>query len=366
MVKSSKNSKMLKVSFLGDISLNNKYSAFNEQRINPFKSVSTLLSDSLVIGNLECLSYGNDGENILKNPRLSTKQDTLDLLSNLNIDVVTLAHNHVYDNLKSGFQKTTNKLDSLDIKYLGASLNVDDCEREIIIKENDITLGLLNFVSADTNPHMPKDADVFLNYFSETKAISSIKKIRDKVDFVIVLLHWGGIVEEGFYPDKEQPSIARVLIDEGADLIVGGHSHTIQPFEIYKNKYIFYSLGNFCFDDINMDGKIFEIGKFRKRKSMIVNVIFNNGDYKVKIIPIRNNNGIILKSNRLFFNIKIFKRNLLFRLTKSNKLMWNIYFSHLKNIVPLKMFFLESNSGFIEIILKLKFKRIFDYVKKRL
>ena len=61
-----------------------------------------------------------------------------------------------------------------------------------------------------------------------------------------------------------------LTVFQDIDLIIGGHSHTVQPFEIYKGKHIFYSLGNFCFDDIVHENETFQIGRFRKRKTKIL------------------------------------------------------------------------------------------------
>ena len=356
---------MLQISFLGDISFNNCYNEFYETKTNPFKEVELELQKShLNIGNLESLSKGDFGENILKHPRLSTEQNTLNLLKHLNLGAVTLAHNHVYDNLKDGFEKTIKNLKSQKIKFLGAALDAGASEKELIIEENGIKLGLLNYVNKNTNPKMPNNAEVFLNYLETEKAISDIDKLKNKVDHVVVLLHWGGRVEEGFYPDFNQPKIARRLIDAGADIIIGGHAHTVQPYEIYKGKYVFYSLGNFCFDDIIQDKEVFEIGRYRKRKTIIPRVSFIKDSYSVEVSHAKNNKGFIKLNNGPLIKLKMRWRNLLFKLVKRNHLFWNIYYWHLKKIVPIKMYFIEANEGVFKKIINLDFNRVLKYIQK--
>ena len=356
---------MLQISFLGDISFNNCYNEFYKTKTNPFKEVELELQKShLNIGNLECLAIGALGENTLKYPRLGTEQKTLNLLKHLKLGAVTLAHNHVYDNLKDGFEKTIQSLKSQNIKFLGAALDKGALEKEFVIEENDIKLGLLNYVNKNTNPKMPDNAEVFLNYFEIEKAISDIIKLKNKVDHVVVLLHWGGRVEEGFYPDFNQPKIARRLIDVGADIIIGGHSHTVQPYEVYNGKHIFYSLGNFCFDDIIQDEEVYEIGRYRKRKTIIPRVSFFKEDYSVKISHAKNVKGIIKLNDKTLVKLKMRWRNLLFKVVKRNHLFWKIYFWHLKKIVPIKMFFIESNEGILRKIITLDFKRVLRYIKK--
>lgn len=356
---------MVKISFLGDISFNNCYNYFHDNNINPFDGIDELLQKSdFNIGNLECLAKGNEGENKLKHPRLNTRVETLNLLKYLNLGVVTLAHNHIYDNLLDGYTKTIEQLNSHKIQYLGAGLSPKEATKEIVIKLNNISLGLLNFVSQNTNPKLPEKAKVFLNYFDINDIEKQIKDLKPKVDHLIVLLHWGGRVEEGFYPDFKQPDFAKRIIDSGADLIIGGHSHTVQPYEIYKGKYIFYSLGNFCFDDIIQCDEVFQIGRYRKRKTIIPNVTFTKKGYKLEIHHAKNSAGFINENNSIFVKLNMLKRNFVFKLIKNRKFLWKLYYWHLKKIVPVKMYFIEANEGVLKRMITLDFKRVIRYILK--
>ncbi|MFA6521905.1 MAG: CapA family protein, partial [Candidatus Gracilibacteria bacterium] len=78
------------------------------------------------------------------------------------------------------------------------------------------------------------------------KVVAEIKKVRPESDFIVILPHWG--VEYARKPTVGQIKEARMFIDAGADLIIGTHPHVIETIEEYKGKYIFYSLGNFIFD----------------------------------------------------------------------------------------------------------------------
>lgn len=79
-----------------------------------------------------------------------------------------------------------------------------------------------------------------------TSVVNEIKNIRNKTDFIIVYPHWGAEYKTNF--SKSQQDKAYKFIDAGADAVLGAHPHVIQPIEIYKDKVIFYSLGNFIFD----------------------------------------------------------------------------------------------------------------------
>ena len=350
---------------MGDISLNNCYNNFYNNSVNPFGGVDNLLRESnFNVGNLECFSKGKKGENKLKHPRLNTNSETLSLLKHLNLKVVTLAHNHVYDNLLDGYIETTRQLDKNKIQYIGAGTSPAAAKQELIVEENNIRIGLLNYVSSNTNPKLPKNAEVYLNYFNIFDIEEQIIKLKSRGDHLVVLLHWGGRVEEGFYPDFKQPDYARRIIDAGADLIIGGHSHTVQPYEIYQGKYIFYSLGNFCFDDIVQDGEVFQIGRFRKRKTIIPTVTFSKNRYTVEVYHAKNQKGFIIENNNFFANLIMFKRNQVFKLIRNKKILWKIYYWHLKKIVPIKMYFIEANEGLFRQIVTLDFKRVIRYILK--
>ncbi len=78
------------------------------------------------------------------------------------------------------------------------------------------------------------------------RLIGAIRQAREQADFIVVTMHGGQ--EYTLTPTNLQTDFARTAIDNGADIVIGAHPHWIQATERYKNKYIFYSLGNFVFD----------------------------------------------------------------------------------------------------------------------
>ena len=351
----------MKISFVGDISLNNKYNFLYEKNEKPFKNISEILSESdYVVGNLECLSEGIK-ENFLKRPRLKTNKDTLKYLSDINMSVSTLAHNHVYDNCREGFENTTNVLNDLNINYIGASINQQDSQSPYLIND-DKKIALLNYVTHDTNPNVPVDADVYLNYFDLDRSCEEIRILKKESRLVFVILHWGGGSEGRYFPDWDQPKIARKLIDAGADFIVGHHSHTLQPYEIYKDKFIFYSLGNFCFDDIIFEGKTIEIKKPSGTESAILNVIIDkNSEINIELLPINKNPNLELYIDKNILN-KFKRRQILFKLIFSNKLFWTLYFFLSKTFSPIFRYFFGNKSSFFTQLTKINLGKIKTYI----
>lgn len=353
---------MIEISFLGDISLNDKYNVLYKNREKPFNKIEPFLNKSdLVIGNLECLSKGENGENLLKTPRLKTNTETLNYLKGLNIGLVTLAHNHIYDNLLDGYNRTIQFLDKNNIMHLGSGLSEKDASEPILKEICGIRFCFLNYVAHDTNPGLPADAEVYLNWFDEIKVIKDVKKYKNQVDYFILLLHWGGKLEGGYYPDFNQPEIAHHFIDAGVDLIVGGHSHTLQPYEIYKGKYIFYSLGNFCFSNIYSDGRIKEIDMKKGTESIILNALFNKNSYSVEMIPVRNKN-LYLEFDEVVLE-KYRKRILHFKIIKKIKILWEIYYLKFRYIDPTIFYFLGNNRKFFERLKLLNFGKIKRFLR---
>jgi len=190
------------------------------------------------------------------------------------------------------------------------------------------------------------------------KAINDIKLLKHKVDHIVLLLHWGGRVEGGQFPDWDQPQIAHELIDAGADLIIGHHPHTIQPYEIYKGKYIFYSLGNFCFSDYWFNGELYPMPKSRM-VSLIVEVSFDKYKYSLDTAYYLNEVKSYSKYDGYSGNMVL--RNKLFKIVNGNKLAWLIYYFQKQWILPLFLFFHRK-----DIPYSIKLFRLFKYIRKRL
>lgn len=352
----------VKTSFLGDISLNGIYEELYLEGERPFKNISKIFKeDSIVIGNLECLARGEKGVNELKKPRLETSQETLNYLNDFNLQVACLANNHVFDHLEDGFEKTMKHLCQNNIKTVGASLNENEHNKPLIIEENGIKIGLLNYVTRDTNPKPPVGTKINLNWFDINNTIADIKKIKDKVNHIIVILHWGGRVEGGLYPDFDQPKIARRLIDVGADLIIGHHSHTIHPFEIYKGKHIFYSLGNFCFSDFVFEGENYIMPE-RRKHSLIVSATFDSKKYHISTNYFYNNNNNreLIKNDKHSKNIRF--RNFVFKKILKFIFFWKIYYFNHRKIMPI-IFYLKGNDMSIgEKLKRLNFSKFKKYL----
>lgn len=158
------------------------------------------------------------------------RESTKNFLAYNRINVVNLGNNHILNFGKSGAEETVDFLKENKVEYFGSPL---DEKNTYITKEiNGLKIALVNY----NQFHKPDSKNT----------ANKIKEAKSKNEIVIVYAHWGK--EYDLIQSEGQQNIAHNFIDSGADLIIGSHPHVVQPIEIYKNKAIFYSLGNFVFD----------------------------------------------------------------------------------------------------------------------
>jgi hypothetical protein len=339
---------MVTISFIGDISLNDDYQRLFREGAKPFQDLEGILAGAdLVAGNLECLSAGSEGENLQKKPRLKTDPETLGYLKQINLGLACLAHNHVYDNLEDGFRRTTDFLRQNNIHFLGASLvnsREDDPANTGVpssartnagsilrLRIKGIRFAFFNYVAADTNPGLPVDAGVHLSILDSQQVLVDLAEAREE-DYRILILHWGGKYENSYYPGPQQVKMARAFIEGGADLIIGHHSHTLQPFMQYRGRSVFFSLGNFCFADIISDGRIKEIRNRRWKESMIVNIRFNRDHYHADLVPFCLDRLHTIRDRSILRRYRI--RQQCFTLMRFSRLFWFVYYFGFKYLRP--------------------------------
>ena len=197
--------------------------------------VETLRKADLLFGNLECVVSSEfekrDGD---VPPRLMAPIESMDVLERCGFDVLNLANNHILDHGPAYVEETVDLLGSRDIRHIGNPL---DENRGLCVEWNGTELWFGGF-------YLPELGDEWAR--REVEAF--VEKTQGEDRLTVVSLHWGLGMEHMRYPAPEQVEFARSLVDRGADIILGHHSHTFQPVERYGDGVIAYSLGNFIFD----------------------------------------------------------------------------------------------------------------------
>jgi gamma-polyglutamate biosynthesis protein CapA len=188
-------------------------------------------------------------------------------IKNSYINVLSVANNHIMQHGEEAYFSTINILNENKILPIGVKNEI----KILKIKNFNIAIIGYSFIEDNINPCL------YNKISSVETIISDISNVRDLVDLVIVSVHWGN--EYINYPSPNQVRIGRELIDHGADLILGHHSHVLQGYEIYEGKPIIYGLGNFIFDDTYIKGT---------EKTVISQILVNmhTRDINVNFIPI--------------------------------------------------------------------------------
>ena len=198
--------------------------------------------------NLEVpLGGGNDYTGY---PCFSAPDSFATALKEAGFDMMLTANNHCLDRRGKAAQRTLNALDSLNIDHIGTFRSIEerDSLTPLIKNINGFNIAFLNYTYG-TNGIQP-DGGIEVAYIDKELIKKEIDKAKQKkVDFIVVAMHWG--IEYVLLENKIQKELAEYLIDCGADIIIGGHPHVVQPMELVHNeKYdkdvlIVYSLGNF-------------------------------------------------------------------------------------------------------------------------
>ena len=149
--------------------------------------------------------------------------DYVNIMTGSSVELCNVANNHSQDFGTEGLKRTAQILDAAGIGYCG----YDKVFRATIKGVRITALGYLQW-------------EIDLD-----KVVEAVKAERPNCDVLIVNMHWGR--EKHYEPMKAQKNYGHAVIDAGADLIIGTHPHVYGGVELYKGKYIVYSLGNFCF-----------------------------------------------------------------------------------------------------------------------
>jgi len=232
----------MKIALLGDIAFFGKYSLDNNPLLYEyFKDVKQLLNSvDLVVGNLETPFVTNQKKYGAKSAYICSTVKNVDLLKYLNISIVNLANNHLYDYGKEAFNLTKEILKTNSIDYFGVE------DKQVSLETNGNKIAFNGFCCYSTNP-----IGMGINGVNEL----NIPIIRDIMKrnthngyYNILSIHTGE--EHINYPNLNNIKMARMLSNEFSYVYYGHHPHVVQGVENVNDSLLLYSLGNFCFDDV--------------------------------------------------------------------------------------------------------------------
>lgn len=219
---------MARITILGDLMLGRYMVPIIKEKglKNILFPLAKILKDSdCIIANLECVLCDKSKPRIDVKNSLYAPTTMADELKSINIKAVSLANNHIEDCGGIGIDETLTALSKRDINFFGTS-------GWYIINIDGVKVGFVSFVY----PYM-------YNLKEVKYIVSDVKKY---CDILIAMVHTG--IELYEYPLPRDVNVCKKIIDYGADLVVGSHSHCIQASEVYKGKHIFYGIGDLVSD----------------------------------------------------------------------------------------------------------------------
>lgn len=246
---------------MGDVMLGRLVNEMLKDEDNAYpwgNTLSIIQNTDLRICNLECVisDKGNPWSMTPKMFHFRTDEKNIQTLKRAEIDMVSIANNHVLDYEDEALCRMIETLDKHSILHAGAGINHAQASKPIVCSKNGQKIGMIAFT--DNEPEWeagPKKPGIFyvpidLKDKRADFLFNLIDEVRKKVDFLLVSAHWGP--NWGYKPPKEHKIFAHALIDAGVDLIFGHSGHIFRGIEIYKNKPILYCAGDFI-DDYAVD-----------------------------------------------------------------------------------------------------------------
>jgi poly-gamma-glutamate capsule biosynthesis protein CapA/YwtB (metallophosphatase superfamily) len=251
----------MRIALVGDLMLGrliNKMLKHSDPAYPWGNTLPILQSADLRICNLECVlsDIGNPWSATHKVFHFRSDEKNIKTLQVAGINIVSLANNHVLDDEYEALQRMLNILNEQGILNAGAGNDLTEASKPAFCQIRSQKIALVAFTdnepdwaAQENKPgvlYMPTDiSDRRIQNF-----LKHIENLRKEVDFLIVSAHWGS--NWGYYPPGEHVSIGHAMIDAGADLIFGHSAHVFRGIEVYKNRPIIYSAGDFI-DDYAVD-----------------------------------------------------------------------------------------------------------------
>lgn len=273
----------------GDVNLGRRMN-YLSRRLKPFIGIKEMDSADCRMVNLECVIGTHGEQNAIKHYfYLRARPEQTNVLTKANIDIVTTANNHAGDYGSESLLEELEYLDEAGILHTGSGKNFEEAIKPVYKRVGDIILAIFSVdtrkrATAATNDtpgtaYLPISKPKLWKKVLENK----IREAHEKAHVVIVCPHWG--VNLTYNPTEEQQQIGRLLIDIGADVVLGCHAHYFQGVESYKNRPIIYDAGDFLFDS-----------GLKRAAACFTLEISSDGVEKVNFIPLWKTSAQTLRS----------------------------------------------------------------------
>jgi len=235
------------IAFVGDIMLADAPGKRLRQGHDPFAPFASILKEAdLRVGNLECV-VATTGKPDDKPYTFRAHPRVLGTIKK-HLDAVSLANNHSGDFGHAAFAEMLGHLNKASLPYFGGGKDLTQAHAPLIIERKGLRIALLGYDEFFPRYFEAGHDHPGVAWSEDEQVAADIRRAREvgRADIVIPFMHWGE--EHRPAANARQRHLARLMIDAGADAVVGTHPHVVQDVEYHRGKPIIYSLGNFIFD----------------------------------------------------------------------------------------------------------------------
>src|SRR5690554_468023 len=261
----------MKILITGDLVINK---TFLNDNISP-EVINLFQSSDYNIVNLEAPVTESNLKILKTRPHLkSEKESTLEILKALNINLCTLANNHVLDYDEQGVLDTINFCKENNIQTVGAGNNLEEASKTLYFDSAEGKIAIVNFAENEWSSATEKTAGA--NPMDIIDNAKQIKEAKQSADYVFVIVHGGH--EYYNLPSPRMQKQYRFYAEQGADIVIGHHTHCISGNEVYNGVPIYYSLGNFLFTKNNIQEDWYT--------GLVLEVNIEKGNLTTKLHPV--------------------------------------------------------------------------------
>ena len=271
--------------------------------------VQPWLEGDYVSANLEqVISDDDDLPEADKLIPLSSGSEAAATLADAGFTTVSLANNHAMDHGIPGLRDTIEALDDVGIAHAGAGVDLDEAVRTDYQEHGDLTVATLSFTDVFVEGFIARSFQGGVLQADPATFGPLLQQADQQADLVIAHFHWGE--EYDLSPNADQRELAAFAADAGADIVVGHHPHVLMPVERIGDTVVFYSLGNFVFDQ----------GWSRTRESAIARYHLDaDGTARVELLPVYLREG---SPQRLDGPMDTYRRERIFLRLRGDGLDW--------------------------------------------
>ena len=227
----------INISVIGDIMCHNtQYNDAYDSSLGDydfsyvFEDIKQYIENAdLAIGNLETTLAGKD-IGYESYPTFNTPEHIATDLKELGLDVLSTTNNHALDQGFTGISNTIDELDKVGLLHTGTYKTEEDASKLLVTEVKGIKIGIVAYSYGTNGIAVPKGKEYCINLINDEKIVSDLEKMKEEnVDLIIAIMHWG--IEYQTSPNEEQIRLNNLLIENGADIVLGGHPHVLQKME---------------------------------------------------------------------------------------------------------------------------------------